>query len=208
MIWNAPYLRKMGNAPYHVLVAKRARRPYRRAEQTREHVLGVAERLFHADGIRAVGVDRLAQDAKVTTATLYRLFGSKEGLVAAYLRRQDQGWFDWLERTAARDGLAHFFDELDEQARQADYRGCPFRMALAEYPAPNSQVHRIAVQNKLRTRARFRELAAEAGAPNPDTVAEQLVLLMDGICASAAERNPDSQPGAGPQLARALLNAG
>jgi AcrR family transcriptional regulator len=187
-------------------MARRGRRPYRRAEQTREHVLAVAERLFHADGIRAVGVDRLAQRAKVTTATLYRLFGSKEGLVAAYLRRQDEGWFDWLERTAGRDGLAHFFDELDEQARQADYRGCPFRMALAEYPSRQSPVHRIAVANKLRTRERFRELASDAGARDPDTVAEQLVLLMDGICASAAERNPDSRPGAGPQLARALLS--
>jgi hypothetical protein len=128
--------------------------------------------------------------------------------VAAYLRRQDEGWFDWLERTAARDGLAHFFDELDEQAREVDYRGCPFRMALAEYPSPTSEVHRIAVDNKLHTRARFRELASQAGAAEPDTVAEQLVLLMDGICASAAERNPESQPGAGPTLARALLSAG
>jgi AcrR family transcriptional regulator len=198
----------MGSAPYHVLVATRGKRPYRRAEQTRDHVLAVAERLFHADGIRVVGVDRLAREAKVTTTTLYRLFGSKEGLVAAYLRRQDEGWFDWLERTAAREGLAHFFDELDEQARQADYRGCPFRMALAEYPAPNSHVHRIAVDNKLHTHARFRELASQTGATDPDAVAEQLVLLMDGICASAAERNPDSPPGAGPSLARALLSSG
>jgi AcrR family transcriptional regulator len=114
MIGNVPHLCEMGSAPYHVLVAERVRRPYRRAEQTREHVLAVAERLFHADGIRAVGVDRLAREANVTTATLYRLFGSKEGLVAAYLGREDQGWFDWLERTAARDGLADFFDELDE----------------------------------------------------------------------------------------------
>jgi AcrR family transcriptional regulator len=197
----------MRSAPYHGFVAEHGRRPYRRAEQTREHVLAVAGGLFHADGIRAVGVDRLAEEAKVTTATLYRLFGSKEGLVAAYLRREDQGWFDWLERTAARDGLARFFDELDEQAREADYRGCPFRMALAEYPSRKSEVHRIAVDNKLRTRERFRRLASEAGAPDPDTVAEQLVLLMDGICASAAERNPDSPPGAGPTLARALLSA-
>jgi AcrR family transcriptional regulator len=189
-------------------MARRTKRPYRRAEQTREQVLAVAERLFHADGIRAVGVDRLAREAKVTTTTLYRLFGSKEGLVAAYLRRQDEGWFDWLEGTAGRDGLAHFFEELDEQAREADYRGCPFRMALAEYPSRKSEVHRIAVDNKLQTRERFRALASEAGAPDPDTVADQLVLLADGICASAAERTPDSPAGAGPKLARDLLGAG
>lgn len=152
-------------------------------------------------------VDRLAREARVTTTTLYRLFGSKEGLVAAYLRRQDEGWFDWLQRTAGRDGLAHFFDELDDQARETDYRGCPFRMALAEYPSRKSEVYRIAVENKLRTRDRFRELAADAGASDPGTVADRLVLLMDGVCASAAERNPDSQPGAGPKLVRDLLSA-
>ena len=128
--------------------------------------------------------------------------------MAAYLRRQDEGWFDWLQRTAGRDGLAHFFDELDDQARETDYRGCPFRMALAEYPSRKSEVYRIAVENKLRTRDRFRELAADAGASDPGTVADQLVLLMDGVCASAAERNPGSQPGAGPKLVRDLLSAG
>jgi AcrR family transcriptional regulator len=190
-----------------VLVTSPSKRPYRSAADTRQHVLDVAARLFYAQGIRAVGIDRLAGEARVPTATLYRLFGSKEGLVAAYLARADQGWFDWLERTVAASGLARFFDELDEQARHGDYRGCPFRMALAEYPAADSGVHRLAVDNKLRTRARFRELASAAGCADPDVIAEQLMLVMDGICASAAERPPGSSPGAGPALARQLLGA-
>jgi AcrR family transcriptional regulator len=183
------------------------KRPYRRAAATKAHVLDVAARLFYRHGIRAVGIDRLAADAQVTTATLYRIFGSKEGLVAAYLRQADETWTDWLERTTSAGGLAQFFDELDEQACAADYRGCPFRLALAEYPSAKSEVHRIAIESKRRTRQSFRDLAAGEGARDPDTAAEQLMLVMDGICASAAERGPTARDSAGPALARSIIGA-
>jgi AcrR family transcriptional regulator len=186
-------------------MADRTRRPYRRAEETRNHVLEVAARLFYSEGIRAVGVERLAQEAEVTTTTMYRLFASKDGLVAAYLERQDGEWFEWVDRAVAERGVAGLFDELDKNVREADFRGCPFRMAMAEYPATDSEVHRIAIDNKRRTRRRFRELASEAGASDPDETAERLLLLVDGILASAAERTPESPPGAGPKLARELL---
>jgi AcrR family transcriptional regulator len=185
-----------------------AKRPYRRAEETRQRVLDVADRLFYTEGIRAVGIDRLATEAGITTATLYRLFGSKDGLITAYLRRRGAAWFDQLERAAQGGGLASFFDELDAQARGTAYRGCPFRMALAEFPSADSEIHRQAIEVKHRTRARFRELAAGAGPADPDVTADQLMLLMEGICATAAERTPTSPPGPGPALARQLLRRG
>jgi AcrR family transcriptional regulator len=183
------------------------KRPYRRAAQTREHVLEVAARLFYAEGIRTVGIDRLAAEAEVTTTTLYRLFGSKEGLVAAYARRADAHWFEWLERTVGEGGLTRLFDDLDEEARQEHYRGCPFRLALAEYPSAQSEVYRVAIANKLRTRTRFSELAAAAGVADPSGTAERLMLVLDGICASGPERGPGSPVGPGPSLVRELLSA-
>jgi AcrR family transcriptional regulator len=187
-------------------MTEQAKRPYRRAEHTRRHVVETAKRLFYADGIRAVGIDRVAAEAQVTTATLYRLFGSKEGVVLAYLQRADAEWFDELESATDAEGLARFFDELDDHARQTTYRGCPFRMALAEHPSPDSGIHRFATGTKRRTRDRFRKLAADAGGADPDLTADQLMLLMEGICATAAERNPTSPPGPGPALARQLLH--
>jgi AcrR family transcriptional regulator len=184
-----------------------SKRPYRRAAATKAHVLDVAARLFYRHGIRAVGIDRLAADAGVTTTTLYRIFGSKEGLVAAYLRQADETWTAWLERSTSAGGLAQFFDELDAQACATDYRGCPFRLALAEYPSAKSEVHRIAVESKRRTRQSFRDLVAGEGSRDPDTAAEQLMLVMDGICASAAERGPAVSHGAGPALARSIIGA-
>jgi AcrR family transcriptional regulator len=183
------------------------KRPYRRAEATRQHVLDVASRLFYTDGIRAVGIDRVAAEAEVTTATLYRLFGSKEGLVAAYLHRTDEEWFERLERTVATRGFAGFFDDLDARVCDADYRGCAFSMALAEYPDPDSEVHREAIAHNQRVRARFRELTAAAGVADPATTAEQLQIVMSGIYASAPNRTPGAAPGPGAALARRLLGA-
>jgi AcrR family transcriptional regulator len=184
-----------------------AKRSYRRADETRRHVLSVAARLFYAEGIHAVGIDRIAAEANVTTTTLYRLFGSKDGLVAAYLRREDEIWFDWLERTASAGPLVNVVDRLDANARAGDYRGCPFRMALAEYPAPDSEVHQAAIQTKVRTLGQLRALAAEAGCTDPDGTAEQLMLIIEGIWATAVERGPDSPPSAGPALVRTILGA-
>jgi hypothetical protein len=82
-----------------------------------------------------------------------------------------------------------------------------FRMAMAEYPDPESEVHRVALENKLRTRSRLRELAEEAGVADPDTTAAQLMLIMDGMCASEPDHSPLARPGAGPALARTLLSA-
>jgi AcrR family transcriptional regulator len=182
------------------------KRQYRSAEETKKHVLDVAARLFYAEGIHAVGIDGLAEAAQVTTATLYRLFGSKEGLIAAYLRRSDQEWFEWLERAVAAGGLPQLFDEIDQKARDCDCRGCAFRMALAEYPSPQSEVHCVAVESKRRTHFRFRELAREAGATDSDATAAQLMLILDGIWASASERTSDSPPGPGPDLVRSVLS--
>src|SRR5215216_4265086 len=99
------------------LVTSKPKRPYRSAEETRKHVLDIATRLFYCEGIHAVGIDGLAAKAGVTTATLYRLFGSKEGLIIAYLRRADQEWFEWFYRTVAEGGLPKLFDELEHRVK-------------------------------------------------------------------------------------------
>ncbi len=179
-------------------------------------MLEVVAKLFYENGIRAVGIDRVAAEAGVTTTTLYRLFGSKDGLAVAYLEQADRLWFEWFERSAGsgagggagqRAALEVLFDQLEEQANRADYRGCPFRMALAEYPNADSPIHQAASSNKRRTRQRFFDLAEEVGLPDPDVAADQLMVLVDGVCASATERSPDSPRGVTLRLVQQVLAA-
>jgi len=54
-------------------------------QSARERLLAAADQLFYAEGVHVVGVDRIAERADVTKATLYNTFGSKEELVRAYL---------------------------------------------------------------------------------------------------------------------------
>ena len=67
-------------------------------------MLGVAHELFYWHGIRATGVDRVAAEAGVAPTTLYRLFASKDDLVAAYIERAGLLYREWFDAAAARAG--------------------------------------------------------------------------------------------------------
>src|SRR5271170_4063056 len=119
----------------------------RSAAATREHVLAVANELFYWHGIRATGIDQVAAEAGVAPTTLYRLFASKDDLIGAYVERADRLYRDWFE-AAARQQILAVFDALTEQVQPGRCRGCPFLMALAEFPDPAHPAHRNAVALK------------------------------------------------------------
>ena len=68
----------------------------------RERLLETAERLFYAEGIRAVGVERILEESGVGRASFYRHFASKDDLVVEVLRRRDEAWRAWLAASAER----------------------------------------------------------------------------------------------------------
>ena len=170
-------------------------RPRRAAAETREHVLEVAHELFYWHGIRATGVDAVAAEAGVAPTTLYRLFASKDDLVAAYIERADRLYREWMTEATApavgtpRERIAALFDALDEQVQPQRCRGCPFLMALAEFPDPQLPAHARAVAMKAWVHGRLRELtgalAATEPVSDPEALADQLAVLMEGVYASA-----------------------
>jgi hypothetical protein len=110
----------------------------------------------------------------------------------------DARWFETFERAISEGGIAQFFDEMDEKVRDPEIRGCAFRMALSEYPDADCAVNCLVLDNKERARQRFREILAADGHEDAALLADQLVLVLDGIEASAAGRGADSPPGPGP----------
>jgi AcrR family transcriptional regulator len=177
----------------------------RTADQTREHVLAIAHDLFYWQGIRATGVDRIAAEAGVAPTTLYRLFASKDDLVAAYLDRAARQYREWFDAAAAaggadsRDQILAVFDALIEQVQPHQCRGCPFLMALAEFPEPAHPAHRRAVELKAWVRARWGELSTE------DTIADHLALAMEGVYASAQSLGASGPARRARALAETLL---
>src|ERR1700754_2329559 len=96
------------------------------ATHARERLLRTAEQLFYAEGVRAVGVERLLTVSGVGRASFYRHFASKDDLVVAVLRNYDEAWRGWLTQRVQElggDPLA-VFDALAERFASADFRGC------------------------------------------------------------------------------------
>jgi AcrR family transcriptional regulator len=187
----------------------------RTAAQTRELVLEVASDLFYWHGIRATGVDRIAADADVAPTTLYRLFASKDDLVGAYMQRADRLYREWFTAAALaggtrpRDQILAVFGALAEQVQPHQCRGCPFLMALAEFPDPAHPAHRHAVAMKSWVRSRFGELtdqlAAAVPIAHPAQIADHLVLIMEGVYGSAQALGADGPARRARGLAEMLL---
>jgi AcrR family transcriptional regulator len=189
--------------------ATRAKRTVRPAAETREHILDVAEQMFYWDGMRATGVDKITREAEVAPTTLYRLFASKDDLVAAYVDRYAAGYRDWIDTLTstpglpARERILAFFDGLLDNTGPESFRGCPFLMALAEYPDPDSKAHASAQAVKAWVRRKLRQLVAElphVEAQAQAVAADQLALVVEGIYGSTAALGADGPA----QRARAL----
>ena len=167
----------------------------RTAEQTKEHVLQVAHELFFWHGVRAIGIDRVAAEAGIAPTTLYRLFPSKDHLVAAYVERADQAYRKWFAAATAADGrhprerILALFTALPEQLPDHGCRGCAFVMTLTEFPDPGLPAHQQAVTAKTWLRNQLGELTEELAAaepvPDPAALADQLLIILDGATTTA-----------------------
>lgn len=186
---------------------------HRTAAETRSHVLRVAGELFYLRGIRATGVDLVAAEAGVAPTTLYRLFASKDDLVGAYVERADLDFRDLF--TAAvegagpdpRDRILAVFDLVLAEVSADAFRGCKFLMSLAEFPQIELPAHRNALAAKSWTRERIGELVGELGVDDPAELADHLMLIFEGLHASAQSFGPDGPVKRARGLAERLLSA-
>jgi AcrR family transcriptional regulator len=152
----------------------------------RERLLETAARLFYRDGFRAVGIDTLIAESGVAKMSLYRHFTSKDDLIAAYLEEANRAFWQWFDASIApharspRHQLFALFDAVGALATGVECQGCVFQGAAAEFPELPHPAHQVALAHKQAVLARLRGLAEEAGARDPDALAEMLLLLMDG----------------------------
>jgi AcrR family transcriptional regulator len=155
----------------------------------RERLLGAADELFYEEGVNLVGIDRVIERAGVAKASLYDCFGSKEELIRSYLQlRHETRQTRLAERLAGcatpREKILAVFDSMADAAAKPDFRGCAFARASAE-ARPGSSVKAMCDESRAWTLALFADLAKQAGAADPDRIAQQLRLLYDGALLSA-----------------------
>ena len=151
-----------------------------------DRILRAASEMFYREGIRAVGVEAIAAKADVTKKSLYDNFGSKDALVAAYLRARDEHWRARLQDVVERQGgtagdrLLSTFNALEGWIEEENFRGCGFVNAAAELPHDGHPARAVVLDQKSWLRGYLADLAAEGGAADPESLAEQLVILHEG----------------------------
>ena len=171
----------------------------------KERILETADRLFYLRGIRAIGVDTIAAEIGISKRTLYNHFPSKDALISAYLERRFVQ--PSVSDKSAVEQILGTFDSLERRFASKDFRGCPFVNAVAEVGAENRSVRKIAIAFKESRRLWFRALLAQIGVADPEGVATQLVLLVDGSIAQDLVRDDPTMARAAKEAAKLLLSA-
>jgi AcrR family transcriptional regulator len=179
----------------------------------RTRILAVARELFYRDGIRAVGVDAIAEAAGTNKMTLYRHFTSKDELVADYLRecaRLAAANWDRLEAEHPGDPLGQlrgWVARMAERVGNADERGCPLVNAAVELPEKTHPARRVIEEFKTAERARLIRVCRASGLRDPELLADELHMLLEGARVTAQSVGRD---GLGERLKRmcdALITA-
>ncbi|MGX7671061.1 TetR/AcrR family transcriptional regulator [Plantactinospora sp. DSM 117369] len=153
-----------------------------------------------------MGIAELCAEAGISKETLYRHFGSKDGLIRAVLEARSDRVTRWLARAAADAGdepaaqLAAVFDALRLWYNEPGFRGCAIvNAATQHHTAPAST---IAARHLGRYLDLLTAIATRAGAANPAAPGRQLLLLSSKArswsSTTTRARAPRTTPGTRP----------
>lgn len=154
--------------------------------EARRRLLDTATRLFYAEGIHTVGIDRIIAEAEVAKATFYHHFKAKDELVVAYLTREYERQRTALEAVPGSGSarITAIFDMLGKLSAGPGFRGCPFLNAAAEFADPAHPVRAVVADYRTWFRDLMRTLLREEGHAAPAHTAEFLLVLRDGVTVS------------------------
>src|SRR3954447_23788143 len=155
-------------------------------ESARGRLLSAATHLFCKNGINATGIDAIINEAGTAKTTLYKLFGSKHNLEQAELEGAGQKRREWFISAREQGGgdaqtkLTRIFPALKSWFGEDRFYGCPFINAVGEHDKNQKQFRNIAMRHKKVVLGHIEKLAGEMGAVEPEMLAHQLGLLIDG----------------------------
>jgi AcrR family transcriptional regulator len=157
-----------------------------RMTPTAVRIVETASRLFYEHGLRAVGVERIADEAETTKKTIYDRFGSKDGLITAYLQRRCDRWHAfvtaYIEEHHPAPGLPQVMGVLDALERwMADNaRGCGFVNAYAELAGTGHEGLPIIAAEKAWTRDLYVSLLSAIDVTDADVRGRELAIVHEG----------------------------
>jgi len=179
----------------------------------RDRILTTADDLFYREGIRVSGVDTIIEKSGIAKTTFYRHFPSKDSLIVAYLQEREKRYWQQIEEVLSLHvhsphlQLLDLFAYLRDFLRTPKNRGCPFINCTTEFPDPTHPGHQIALSHKRRVLAMLTDLCRRANAHNAENLAQQLMVIYDGILINALQLGEQSPLEEAMEAARILVEA-
>ncbi|WP_165556021.1 TetR/AcrR family transcriptional regulator [Kribbella pittospori] len=171
----------------------------------------MATELFGKHGVRAVGMQQLVDETGIGKSLVYREFTGKDDLVVAWLHQMRAVWWDMSAEVVARypDDPARqmlgIVEMVHEQVAAEGYFGCVYHTTSSEFRDPQHPGHQESVRHAREIREQLRGLASAAGVVDPHRLADELLLIIDGIYASASVLGPSGPSRIGVELASQLI---
>ena len=163
----------------------------RETSEARQRILETADRLFYAEGVRAVGIDRIIAEAGVAKMSLYKHFPSKDDLILAVLKHRDEAFRASFRASMERHGkalndlLKVFFAALKDWFGSPGFRGCAFQNAAIELANPDHPGTVFVRGHKERFAEFLLGLVEQAVGDRAATVAPAVGLLVEGAIVTA-----------------------
>ncbi|WP_165423403.1 TetR/AcrR family transcriptional regulator [Ktedonosporobacter rubrisoli] len=179
----------------------------------RQRILTTATDLFSREGYRAVGTDTIIERSGVAKMTLYRHFSTKNDLICAYIEQTIENFWAAFEQVISEHpaspqiALVAIFEMLASTVAEPGFCGCSCLHAAVEFPQFDHPAHQVALEHKRDVRARFLQLAEQAGARQPDILADQLLLLMNGMLMQGRMEGPIDTTSSVVQAVKVLVDA-
>ena len=158
----------------------------------RQRIVETAERLFYAEGVRAVGIDRIIAEAEVAKMTLYNHFASKDDLILAVLQYRetqvDEMFAKSIERRTRKgmDKLEAFFAALKDWFKSSGFRGCSFINARVELADADHPASKFSARHKEKFHEMLKGIIAEtAGEKAAESLAPAISLMVEGAIVTA-----------------------
>ncbi len=126
----------------------------------RERILNTAMILFHRQGYNNTGINQIIDDAKVSKASFYQHFKSKDDLCIEFLDKRYAYWVCELENFVSgaqtlEEKFLKAFDFLIYMNEKEDFRGCSFLNILSEIPGEKVEIHNVIRRHKKTLRDAF-----------------------------------------------------
>lgn len=173
----------------------------------KQHLIDTALTLFNQKGYHATGIDLILSQAKVSKATLYKHFRSKDELILAALQQRHEQVLMMINskiNTATQagcSGLLAIFDALDTWFKSDDFYGCNFINATAEYAEAHHPIHLFSAQHKQS----IVELIESQLSTENKYKADQVGLLVEGAIVMAHTRGMTTSALMAKEMAKSFI---